>query len=157
MYCRRFGVSHTSVFCNVLFRSNSLYGKCHGCTRCDTYDIVITDTYLLIRPFPTWDRSIELTCLASCASSILTCFSFMSFLITSLHFSFGLPIFRCPPTSIFRVLITTSSSVYISLSKWHNHLNLVSLIFSLMFATLAPCSYFFIPHLRNHLYSHFPS
>ena len=40
----------------------------------------------------------------------LLVFSFMSFIITSLHLSFGLPIFRCPPTSIFHVLNTTSSS-----------------------------------------------
>ena len=31
-------------------------------------------------------------------------FSFMSFLITSLHLSFGLPIFLCPPTSMFSLL-----------------------------------------------------
>ena len=44
-----------------------------------------------------------------------TPFSFMYFLIiTSLHLSFGLPIFRRPPTYIFHVLITTSSSVFLS-------------------------------------------
>ena len=62
--------------------------------------------------------------LRSCASSILTPASFMSFLMTSLHLSFGLPIFRCPPTSIFHVLITTSSSVFISTCP--NHLSLTS-------------------------------
>ena len=62
-----------------------------------------------------------------------SCFSFMYFLITSLHLSLGLPIFQCPPTSIFHVLITTSSSVF--LSTCPNHPSLASLIFSLMFAT----------------------
>ena len=66
-------------------------------------------------------------------SSIFTCLSFMYFLITSLHLSFGLPIFRCPRTSICHVLIATSSSVF--LSAWPNHLFLASLIFSLLFAT----------------------
>ena len=33
-------------------------------------------------------------------------FSFKYFLITSLHLSFGLPIFLCPPTYISHVLIT---------------------------------------------------
>ena len=40
--------------------------------------------------------------------SLYSC-SFVYFLITSLHLRFGLPIFRCPLTSIFHVLITTSS------------------------------------------------
>ena len=53
----------------------------------------------------------------------------------SLHLRFGLPIFRCPPTSIFHVLIITSASIF--LSTWPNHLSLASLIFSLMFATPA--------------------
>ena len=61
-----------------------------------------------------------------CASAIFTCFSFMAFLIASLHLSFGLPIFRCPPTSIFPVVITIYSSVF--LSTWPNHLSLASLI-----------------------------
>ena len=50
-----------------------------------------------------------------------------SYLITSLRLSFGHPIFRCPPTSIIPVLITTSSSIF--LSTWPNHLGLASLIF----------------------------
>ena len=49
-----------------------------------------------------------------CASSLCTPFSFMSFRITSLQLSFGLPIFRCPLTSIFHVLIATSYSVFLS-------------------------------------------
>ena len=44
--------------------------------------------------------------LRSCASSIFTCFSFMSFLITSLHLCFAFPIFLCPPTSISNIIIT---------------------------------------------------
>ena len=80
-------------------------------------------------------------------------FSFMSFLITSLHLSFGVhPL----PSSIkkgmvyiaqypvrwtaqsalhFHVLISTSSSVF--LSTWPNHLSLASLNLSLVFATPA--------------------
>ena len=99
----------------------------------------------------------------------------MSFLITSVHLSFGLPKFRRPPTSIFHVLVTTSSSVF--LSKWPNHLSL--LLFShlslphlplLLFlhssssqSSLFPSSnstfssYFFIPDLLNPLYSHHPT
>ena len=53
----------------------------------------------------------------------------------SLHLRFGLPIFRCPPTSIFHVLITTSSSVF--LSTWPNHISLASLIVALLFAKAA--------------------
>ena len=45
--------------------------------------------------------------LRSCASSIYTPFSFTSFLLTSL--SFGLPIFRCPPTFIFNNYMHTSN------------------------------------------------
>ena len=67
-------------------------------------------------------RVFNLHVLRSCASSLCTTFSFMSFLITSLHFSFDLPIFRCPPASIFHVIITTYSSVF--LSTWSNHLGL---------------------------------
>ena len=70
------------------------------------------------------------------ASSIFTCFSFVPFLITSLHLSFSLPTYRYPPTSIFHILITTPSSV--RLSTWPNHLSLASLIVSLMFAPHLP-------------------
>ena len=52
---------------------------------------------------------------------------------SSLQLSFALPILQCPFTSIFHVLITTSSSVFLSVC--HNHLSLASLMFSLMFAT----------------------
>ena len=60
----------------------------------------------LLRPVPylgSAHQVFNLHILRSCASSIVTPFSFMSFLITSLHLSFGLHIFRCPPTSIFHV------------------------------------------------------
>ena len=69
-----------------------------------------------------------------CASAIFTCFSSMCFLTTPLCLSFGLPIYQCPPTSMFSV-ITTSSSVF--LSTCPIHLSLTSLIFSLTFATSA--------------------
>ena len=53
----------------------------------------------------------------------------------SLHLRFGLPIFRLPPASLFNVLISKYSSVF--LSTWLNHLSLASVIFSLRFATPA--------------------
>ena len=61
--------------------------------------------------------------------------SFISFRTTSLHLSFHLPIFQCPLTSIFHVLITTPSCVF--LSTCPNHLSLTSLIVSLIYATPA--------------------
>ena len=42
--------------------------------------------------------------LRSCASSIFTCFSYMSLCISSIHLGVGLPMFRCPPTSMFASL-----------------------------------------------------
>ena len=72
---------------------------------------------LLLRHFPYLGSPhlvFNLHVLRPCASSLCTPFSFMCFLITSLHLSFGLPIFRCPPTPIFHVLIAISSSVFLS-------------------------------------------
>ena len=50
------------------------------------------------------------------------------------HLSFALRIFLCPPTSIFHVLITTSS---VFLSIYPNPNSFASLMFALMFVTLA--------------------
>ena len=61
-------------------------------------------------------------------SSTFTRFSFMSFLITSLHLSFGLLIFRCPPTSTFSLLHL--------LQSFSPHVLTISV--SLIFATPAP-------------------
>ena len=75
--------------------------------------------YLFLQPFPylgSAHRVFNLHVLWNCASSSFTPFSFMSFLITSLHPSFGLPIFRFPPTSIFHVLITTSCPILTTMS-----------------------------------------
>ena len=44
-------------------------------------------------------------------------------------------IFRCPPTSIFRVLINRLTSRSAFLFTWPDHLSLASYIFSPMFAT----------------------
>ena len=66
---------------------------------------------------------------------IFTPSSFGNCVITSLHLSFGLPLFRCAPTSIFHVLITTNSSPPVFHSTWLNHLSIDSPIFSLMSAT----------------------
>ena len=74
--------------------------------------------------------------------TFFTCFSSMSFHITPLHLSFDLPIFRCPTTSIFHVIISTHSSL--SLYTWFNHPSL-ALLFSHCLPHTWPCSYFFIP------------
>ena len=85
---------------------------------------------LLLPPFPNLGpahRVFNLHVLWSCA-----CFSFMS------SCSVTPPQFRPPYLSAsthFHVLITTSSSVF--LSTWPNQVSLASLIFSLMFATPA--------------------
>ena len=88
--------------------------------------------------FLTWGRRISVfivRVLRSCVSSLCTYFSFIFFV--SPHRSFGIPLFRCPLTSIIRALIrpTTCSSVFPSTCP--KHLSLASLIFSLMFATPA--------------------
>ena len=86
--------------------------------------------------FPIRGRRIEFS--FSTFLGLVLLFSVLSrtafFYLTSVHLSFGL-IFRCPLTSIFHVLITTSSSVF--LSTCPNHFSLASLIFSLLFATSA--------------------
>ena len=67
-------------------------------------------TLLLLRPFPylgSAHRVFNLEVLRSCASSFCTRFSsFMSLLVTSLHLSFSLTIFRRPPmpSSMFSLL-----------------------------------------------------
>ena len=48
-------------------------------------------------------RVFNLHVLRSCASSIFTYFSFMSFCITLLHLTSGIPIFQCPPTTDFHL------------------------------------------------------
>ena len=89
--------------------------------------------FCLFRILGSEQEVFNLHVLLSCASSIFSPFSFMSFLITSPHLRFGLHIFRCPSTSIFHVLDSTSS---VFLSTWSlNHLGFASLIILLMFAT----------------------
>ena len=80
-------------------------------------------------------------------------FLFMYFLITSLHLRFGRPIFRCPPTSIFHVLIT---STYFSVFS-PRVLKTSQYRFSYFRTYIChtyPCSCFFIPDLPNPLYYH---
>ena len=83
----------------------------------------------------------------------------------------SLPIFRCPPTSMFSLphllqssylsvstrfhLITTSSSVYIYIHMAYRSRSRFS--YFLRFCRTSPSSYFFIPDLLNPLYSHHPS
>ena len=93
--------------------------------------------HFLLRPFlylGSTHRVFNLHVLRSCVSSIFTPFSFMSFLVTSLHLSFGLPIFRCSPTSMFSLLylLQSFSSHGLTISV------LLVLFFSLMFSTTAP-------------------
>ena len=67
------------------------------------------------------------SCIHSQHSVVVLFFSPHSCL--SLHLSFGLPIFLCPPSSIFHVIFTTSCFVF--LSTCPNHHCLASLIFLL--------------------------
>ena len=72
---------------------------------------------LVFRPFSYLRSQHQVTILhvlRSHASSLCTPVSFVSFGITSLHSNCGLPIFQCPLTSIFHVLITISSSIFLS-------------------------------------------
>ena len=80
-------------------------------------------------------------------------YSFL-FLITSRHFSFSLPIFRCPLTSIFYDLIT----IHLHQSFFpHDLIISVSLLLCLTYVChTCLCSYFFIPDLLNPRYSHHP-
>ena len=96
-------------------------------------------------------RVFNIHVLLSCASSMCTPFSF---LITSRHFSFSLPIFRCPLTSIFYDLITT----HLHQAFFPRDLTIsVSLLLFLTYVcNTCICSYFFIPDLLNPRYSHHP-
>ena len=69
----------------------------------------------------------------SSSSACWKCRFFIKFIITSLHLSFGLPIFRCPPTSIFHALI----HILLSFSP-HGLTISVSLLL---------CSHLCLPHL----------
>ena len=77
-----------------------------------TLSLVAMSTMCVVTSFTLAYRVFNLHVLRFCASSIFTCFSFMSFLKTSLHLRVGLPMFRCPPTAILHVVIATSSSVF---------------------------------------------
>ena len=131
---------------------------------------------ILRRPFPYLGRRIEFSIFPLSGVVLLLyfyCFSFVSLLLPSLHLSFGLQLFPCPPTSIFHELIDVSSSVF--LSTWPNHLSIASLIVSLIFATSVSvsvsvlannalpahhtclCSCLVISDLLNPLYSYHPS
>ena len=96
------------------------------------------------------------------AHHVFKCFfSLYSFLLHVFSYNITPPQFRSSYRSVsthFHVLITTSSSVF--LSTWPNHLSLASLIFSLMFSTPALAliyfatflifSILFIPITLNH-------
>ena len=99
-------------------RTKTMEGRTEILKSLGTYLSVI----FLFGHVPTRSRRIEF----STPSSPVSCFfyrcssTFVSVLMTSLQLGFGLRICRCPPTSIFHVLITTSSSLF--LSTWPNHL-----------------------------------
>ena len=106
--------------------------------------ISIISNRLLLRSFAylgSAHQVFNLHVLWSYASSIFSCFSFMSFLITSLRLSFGLPIFRSPPTSVFSLLhllqsfspdgqtISVSLLLFYHLCLPHLPLLLISILF----------------------------
>ena len=73
----------------------------------DLPSIVVLLQHLPLRPFPylgSAHQVFNLRVLRSCASSMLNTPLTSFLLITSLHLSFSLPIFRCPPTSMFSLL-----------------------------------------------------
>ena len=83
-----------------------------------------------IKPlFPIWGRLIEFSLSAFSGFVVLLSLrlSPSCHRITSLHLSFGLPVFQSPPTSIFHVLITTS-------------------IFCLSLSTCLTISFYFMSH-----------
>ena len=108
--------------------------------------------FLLFRPFRYFEGAhqvFNLHVLRTCASSLYTPFSFMSFLLASLHLSFGLPIFRCPPTSMFSLLHLLQSFSPHDLTI----LSLGSLIFALIFATHSwPSQFLFIPIIHLNIF-----
>ena len=87
-------------------------------------------------------------------SSLILCFFFLYFLMyfrIMLHLSFSLSIFRFPTTSIFSILYLPPSF----LSTCPNHLNLASLIFSLVFVHISSVlimQFPKAPRLRNMLH-----
>ena len=100
-------------------------------------------------------RSIEFSFSAFSGLVLLLCLLLSpSFLIRSRHFSFSLPIFRCPLTSIFYDLIT----IHLHQSFFpHDLIISVSLLLCLTYVChTCLCSYFFIPDLLNPRYSHHP-
>ena len=98
------------------------------------HDAMVHSNLLRIRFFPYfWSHRVFILRIQRyCASYLCTTFPLMSFRITSLHLSFGVPMLRCQLTSISHVLITRSS---VFLSMWPNHLSLAGPMFSLMYAT----------------------
>ena len=62
----------------------------------------------------------------SCAACLFTAFRVTSLLITSFYLSFGLPVFRCPCTSTFHVVIIVILHLFMLFSPHdlHNHKNI---------------------------------
>ena len=96
----------------------------------------LTDFFFVL--FPIWGHRIEFSIptfsgllrFLSLYSCLLHVFSYN---IKSLCLIFGLPIFRCPPTSIN--ISCSHYYIFFSLSTWPDDLSLASLIFVFMFAT----------------------
>ena len=115
----------------------------------------VSTILFFFRHFHIWDWRIEFSVFTfsvrSCSSSLRTPFSFIFFLIISLHLSFGLPVFRCPPTSISLLHIRISFSPHGLTS--HLCLPYLHLLLFLHSSLLL----FFIHDILNPLYSNHPS
>ena len=108
----------------------------------------------ILQPFPYLGlapRAIVLHVLRSRASSVFTCFFFMSFCITSLHLGFYFPVFLCPLTSMFSLLHLPLSFLYVSYLSQSHFSNFLTSVYH-----TCPCSYFFCPDLVSPLYFHHP-
>ena len=96
---------------------------------------------LLIRPFPLLGSCHRISNL-----HVLLSYSFLLHVISYniTHLSVGLPIFWCPLTSIFHILITTCIVQYFSPNGLIISVSLLTYI-----CHAGPCSYFLIPAFLN--------
>ena len=90
---------------------------------CQLYIIL----YFILQHFHYLGPAHQVFILWSCASSLYTLFSFISFRITSLHLSFRFPIFRRPLTYMLSLLgLTLSFKLPMSLEKESSTLGISS-------------------------------
>ena len=92
----------TSEGCSCL--SSIFWSRAH----CHCVNHIVFSSYIFFGLSPIWVRLIQFSISMFYSLVhllyIFTHFSYISFLITSLHLSFGLPIFRCLHTSMFSFL-----------------------------------------------------